>query len=423
MGQHILIIGGGAREHVLAWKLSQSPRVSKISVAPGNGGTPNNVPIAASDIDGLLTWAKANQPDLTVVGPEDPLSMGIVDAFQAAGLRVFGPGKAAAQIEASKIFSKQFMARHRIPTAAFEVFTDPRQAIGYLLTEGDRKLAIKADGLAAGKGVYVTDCGHDAEAAVNALMVEHVMGNAGSRIIIEHGLEGSEMSLMVFSDGKTVAPMLLSQDHKRVFDADQGPNTGGMGAYTLADGLYDIPALVKTMVQPAIDGLRNEGTPFVGILFAGLMATADGIYVLEYNGRFGDPETEVVLPLLKTDLLDVFEACLDGRLNQIQLDWQAGTAATVVMASGGYPGSYDKGKPISGLENVPPDVTVFHAGTKRQGDQVVTAGGRVLAVTSTGADLPSALDRAYAGVQAIQFDGAHYRHDIGARALRGTNKG
>jgi phosphoribosylamine--glycine ligase len=418
MGQHILIIGGGAREHAIAWKLAQSPRVEKISLAPGNGGTANNIDIAATDIDGLLHWATENQPDLTIVGPEDPLSMGIVDRFQAAGLRIFGPTRAAAQIESSKIFSKQFMARHDIPTAPFEVFNDPRQAIGYLLTEGERKLAIKADGLAAGKGVFVTDCAHDAELAVKALMVDRTMGEAGSQILIEQGLDGSEMSLMVFSDGKTVVPMLLSQDHKRVYDKDQGPNTGGMGAYTLAPQLFDVPDLVAKLVQPAIDGLRSEGTPFVGVLFAGLMMTTDGIFMLEFNGRFGDPETEVVLPLLKTDLLDVFEACINGTLDQIALEWQAGTAATVILASGGYPGAYEKGKPITGLDQVPDNVIVFHAGTKRQGDQVVTAGGRVLAVTSTGHDLLTALARAYAGVKAIHFEGVQYRSDIGARALK-----
>jgi phosphoribosylamine---glycine ligase len=416
--QHILIIGNGGREHAIAWKLQQSPRVAKISVAPGNGGTPNNVPISATDVDGLVAWAKANQPDLTIIGPEAPLALGIVDAFQAAGLRVFGPTKAAAQLESSKIFAKEFMRRHNIPTASFEVFDDYRQAIGYLLTEGDQTLAIKADGLAAGKGVYITTCSHDAELSVKALMVDKSMGDAGNRIIIERGLEGYELSLLAFCDGRTVAPMLLAQDHKRIFDNDEGPNTGGMGAYTLPYDPIQIANLTTAAMQPVIDGMAAEGNPFVGILFGGFMIGPDGAYVIEYNARFGDPETEVVLPFLETDLLDVFEACVDQRLHEIDLLWREGTAATVVMASGGYPGAYETGKPITGVDKVPNDAIVFHAGTQEKDGQLVTAGGRVLTVTGIGPDLAAALDKAYAGVKAISFEGAHYRTDIGAKALK-----
>ncbi len=418
--QHILVIGSGAREHAIAWKLMQSPRVARVSVAPGNGGTPNNVPISVTDIDGLLAWAQENQPDLIVVGPEVPLSLGIVDRFQAAGLRIFGPTQAAAQIESSKRFAKQFMRRHNIPTAPFEVFDDYRKAMGYLMTNGDRTLAIKADGLAAGKGVYVTDCAHDAEQAVRALMADKVLGEAGTRIVIEEGLQGDELSLLAFSDGNTDAPMLLARDHKRALDDDRGPNTGGMGAFSMPlDRTY------HTVTKRAIDGLREEGMPFVGVLFAGLMITRDAKYVLEYNARFGDPETQVILPLLKTDLLDVFEACIEGRLDEIELTWTGGTAATVVMASGGYPGTYETGKPIMGLEDVPDNVIVFHAGTQRDenGNHLLTTGGRVLSVTGIGPDLHTALDRAYAGVEAIHFDGVHYRTDIGAKALKDSMSG
>ena len=413
--QHILVVGNGAREHAIAWKLMQSPRVGRVSVAPGNGGTPNNVPIAVTDLDGLLAWAHSNRPDLTIVGPEVPLSLGLVDRFQAAGLRIFGPTRAAAQIESSKAFAKQFMRRHDIPTAPFEVFDDYRKVMGYLLINGDRTLAIKADGLAAGKGVYITNCAHDAEQAVKALMVDKVLGEAGTRIVIEEGLQGEEVSLLAFSDGKTVAPMLLARDHKRALDGDRGANTGGMGAFSLAqDTIYE------PFVRRVIEGLRADRIPFVGVLFAGLMLTQDGTYVLEFNARFGDPETQVILPLLKTDLLGVFEACVDGTLDQITLDWSDQTAATVVMASGGYPGAYETEKVITGLDKVPSDVIVFHAGTRQDGNRLLTSGGRVLSITGIGPDLQGALDRAYVGVEAVHFDKAHYRTDIGAKALKGN---
>jgi phosphoribosylamine--glycine ligase len=419
--QHILVVGNGAREHAIAWKLMQSPRVGKVSVAPGNGGTLNNVPISATDIAGLVKWAQKNKPDLTVIGPEAPLVAGIVDAFQAAGLRVFGPTKAAAQIEGSKVFSKQFMQRHNIPTAPFEVFDDPRKAMGYLLTEGEQLLAIKADGLAAGKGVYITECAHDAEQAVQDLMIKRTMGDAGSRVVIENGLEGYEVSVLAFSDGEHISTMPMMQDHKRIFDGDKGPNTGGMGAVSFYfKHLQNALDVVKHGVEAAVQGMAADGHPFVGVLFAGIMVSHNGFYVLEYNARFGDPETEVILPMLDVDLLDVFDACLDGTLDKINLNRRAAPyGATVVMASGGYPGEYETGKPITGLDQVPDDVLVFHAGTKRESDQVVTAGGRVLTVTGLGGDLQEALDRAYAGVNQISFEGAQFRKDIGHKVLAG----
>jgi phosphoribosylamine--glycine ligase len=422
--QHILVVGNGAREHAIAWKLMQSPRVAKVSVAPGNGGTPNNVPIAATDIAGLVKWAQENKPDLTVIGPEAPLVAGIVDAFQAAGLRVFGPSKAAAQIEGSKVFAKQFMQRHNIPTAPFEVFNDPRKALGYLLTEGDQLLAIKADGLAAGKGVYVTDCAHDAEQAVQDLMVKRTMGEAGSQIVVETGLEGYEVSVLAFSDGEHVSTMPMMQDHKRIFDGDKGPNTGGMGVVSFYfKHLQNALDVIKHTTEAAIHGMAEDGIPFVGVLFTGVMVSHSGFHVLEYNARFGDPETQVILPMLDVDLLDVFEACLDGTLDKVQLNRRtAPYGATVVMASGGYPGDYVTGKPITGLDNVPDDVLVFHAGTKREDDQIVTAGGRVLSVTGLGGDLQTALDRAYAGINAINFEGAQFRTDIGQKVLVGTTQ-
>src|SRR5258708_1433256 len=296
-GQHILVVGSGAREHAIAWKLMQSPRVSRVSVAPGNGGTAHNVPIAVTDAQGLLAWAQHNKPDLTVLGPEVSVAAGIVDVFQAAGLRIFGPSKAAAQIETSKIFAKQFMARNAIATAPFEVFDDYRKAMSYLLTEGERKLAIKADGLAAGKGVYITDCAHDAEQAVKALMVDQAMGEAGTRILIEEGLDGYELSLLAFSDGMHIAPMRLAQDHKRIFEGDQGPNTGGMGAYTLSLDADAEETLFREAIQMAVEGLAAEWTPFVGVLYAGLIIGSHGTHVLEYNARFGAPETPGIWPL------------------------------------------------------------------------------------------------------------------------------
>ena len=405
-GATVLIIGSGAREHALAWKIAQSPRVSRVVVAPGNAGTPDTLPISATDVDGLLAWALEHRPTLTVVGPEATLALGVVDRFQAAGLHVFGPTQAAARIETSKVFAKQFMARYGIPTAPFELFDTFRAALGYILLHGDQPLAIKADGLAAGKGVFLTDCAHDAEMAVRALMLDRQMGDAGARIVIEQRLEGEEVSVLAFCVGEQAYLMPFAQDHKRISDGDQGLNTGGMGAVAPVSR----PAFAD-VITPALRGLAAEGTPFHGVLFAGVMLTAAGPYVLEYNCRWGDPETQAILPLLDNDLY----AVLCGECAPI---WAEGRhAATVVMASGGYPGEYQVGLPISGLETLPADVLAFHAGTKRSGDQVLTAGGRVLALTASADSLSAALDRAYAGVRAVHFDGAQWRSDIGAKVL------
>jgi len=402
----VLIIGSGGREHALAWKLAQSPRVGKITVAPGNAGTPNNVPLAATDVEGLLNWAVMNQPSLTIVGPEAALALGIVDKFTAAGLAVFGPTQAAARIETSKVFAKQFMRKYGIPTAPFEVFADFRAAMGYVMLHGDQPLAIKADGLAAGKGVFLTDCAHDAEMAVRALMVERQMGEAGSHIVIEQLLQGEEVSVLAFCDGERAHIMPFAQDHKRAYNNDQGLNTGGMGAVAPVKR----PPFAD-VITPALRGLAAEGTPFRGVLFAGVMLTADGPYVLEYNCRWGDPETQAILPLLDNDLYAVL------RGEEAPIWSETRHAATVVITSDGYPGEYPTGLPISGLNALPPDVMAFHAGTKRDGDQIVTAGGRVLAITASGESLQSALDRAYSAVHAIYFEGAQYRSDIGAKVL------
>lgn len=405
-GDHILIIGSGGREHALAWKLAQSPRVGMISVAPGNAGTPNNVPIAATDIDSLLAWAVEHGPALTVVGPETALEAGIVDRFTAVGLPIFGPTKAAARIESSKIFAKLFMQQYGIPTAPFEIFDSYRAALRYVMAEGDRRLAIKADGLAAGKGVFLTDCADDAELAVRALMLDKQMGEAGSQIVIEQALNGEEVSILAFCEGERAHLMPFAQDHKRALDGDAGPNTGGMGAVAPVKR----PPLAD-VITPALRGLAAEGVPFRGVLFAGVMLTDDGPFVLEYNCRWGDPETQALLPLLDNDLYAVLCGDEPPRWSETR------QSASVIMASHGYPGTYQTGLPISGLGTVPSDVFVFHAGTRREGDQILTAGGRVLAVTGGGDTLRTAIDRAYAGVQAINFEGAHYRTDIGAKIL------
>ncbi len=403
---HVLIIGGGGREHALAWKLSQSPHVGKVSVAPGNAGTANPVPIAATDVDTLLTWALEYKPDLTVVGPDAALAAGIVDRFTAAGLEIYGPTQAAARIESSKVFAKQFMQRYHIPTAPFEIFDNPREAMRYVLREGERPLAIKADGLAAGKGVILTNATHDAEAAIRVLMVERQLGDAGAQIVIEQVLHGEEISLLAFCDGERAYPMPFAQDHKRAYDGDKGPNTGGMGVVAPLER----PPFAD-VIGPALRGLAAEGTPFRGVLFAGIMLTDDGPYVLEYNSRWGDPETQALLPLLENDLYSVLCAQEAPR-------WTANRhAATVIIASGGYPGTYPVGLPIAGLDQIPDDVLIFHAGTKREGDRVLTAGGRVFSVTGVGKTLRAALDRAYTGVAAIRFEGAYYRTDIGAKQL------
>jgi phosphoribosylamine--glycine ligase len=424
--ERVLIIGRGGREHALAWKLAQSPRVERVRVAPGNGGTAlaggkvANVDLHEGDFAGLIDFARGNGVTLTLVGPEAPLADGIVDAFQAAGLRCFGPSRAAAQIEASKAFAKDFMARHDIPTARHATFTDIDVALAHL-RQIDYPVVLKASGLAAGKGVILPASSDEAETALRQIMVEREFGAAGDAVVIEERLAGPEASVLAFSDGRTVALMPAAQDHKRVFDDDQGPNTGGMGAYAPAPLMTPklLDAVRQTVLQPAIDGLAAEGMPYIGVLYAGMMLTADGPRTLEFNCRFGDPETQVILPLLESDLVDVIEACLDGALAGLEVRWRASTAATVVAASEGYPGSYPKGREITGVAEavVLPDVAVFHAGTRLEDDgRLLTDGGRVLAVTGVGDDLPAALSGAYSGIERIHFQGMHYRRDIGAKA-------
>jgi phosphoribosylamine-glycine ligase len=530
MASHlVLIIGRGGREHALAWKLAQSPRVERVWVAPGNGGTAlaggkvANVDLPEDDFAALIDFAQRSGVTLTVVGPETPLADGIGDAFQAAGLRCFGPSRAAAQIEASKAFAKDFMVRHGIPTARHATFTDFDAALAHL-RQVDYPVVLKASGLAAGKGVILPASLAEAEAALRQIMLAREFGAAGDEVVIEERLAGPEASVLAFSDGRSVALMPAAQDHKRVFDDDQGPNTGGMGAYAPAPLMP--PALLdevrRAVLQPAIDGLAAEGTPFVGVLYAGIMLTgsrygadaystsgaegsrygadaystsgaegsrygadaystsgaegsrygadaystsgaegsrygadaystsgAEGsrygadaystsdsetdhrspitdhrppFHVLEFNCRFGDPETQVILPLLESDLVDVIEACLAGRLAELDVRWRAGAAATIVAASEGYPGSYPKGREISGVAEAEalPGVAVFHAGTRLETNgRLLTDGGRVLAVTGVGDGLRAALAGAYSGIEHIRFQGLHYRRDIGAKAIVG----
>ena len=428
----VLIIGGGGREHALAWKLSQSRKVWHVYVAPGNGGTADgrpakgraaisNVALRENDFDGLSDFAKREQIALTVVGPESPLAGGVVDHFRKRGLRIFGPTKAAARIEGSKTFAKAFMDRHGIPTARWAAFRELDAALAHLRAV-DYPVVIKASGLAAGKGVVVTDDHDEAAAALKRVLSDHEFGEAGDEVLVEERLVGQEATILAFSDGEFVRTMPPSQDHKPVHDGDRGPNTGGMGAYAPAPIISaELEAeTVRTVLEPTIAGLRAEGSPFSGVLYAGLMLTADGPRVLEFNCRFGDPETEVVLPLLEGDLFDILQACVDGDLRAASPAWRAGAAATIVAASEGYPGRYPTGREIDGIgmAETQEGVTVFHAGTRRTEDgRLETTGGRVLAVTAVADDLPGAVDRAYRAIQHIRFRGMHYRTDIGAKAL------
>ncbi len=423
----VLVVGGGGREHALVWKVSQSPKVAKIYAAPGNAGIAQLaecVQIKAEDIAELLAFAQSKSVDITIVGPEGPLSMGIVDEFGRAGLRAFGPSGKAAEIEASKQFSKGLMKKYKIPTAEYGVFTDRAAAEAYVRQKG-APIVVKADGLAAGKGVVVAETAEEALKALDLIMIEKAFGTAGDRVVIEECLKGEEASFMAFSDGKTVVPMASSQDHKRVFDADRGPNTGGMGAYSPA------PIVTKklerkvmdTIMIPTVRAMEKEGRMFKGVLYAGLMIHEGEAKVLEFNARFGDPETQPIMARLDTDLIDIIEAILAGSLSKIDIKWKPDSAVCVVMASGGYPGNYEKGKAIAGLESAAKKtgVVVFHAGTALKNGAVVTDGGRVLGVTGLGPVVAAAIDNAYAGVREISFEGAHYRRDIGARALETGN--
>ena len=419
---NILVIGSGGREHALVWKLSQSRHVSQIICAPGNAGIEQRAACRAVDVahvDQLVALAEAERIDLTVVGPEAPLVSGVVDAFGQRGLKILGPTQAAAQLEGSKVFAKEFMARHGIPTASFTV-CDSAPAARNAIQSGrfGFPLVVKADGLAAGKGVTVAQTREQAELAIEQAMVEKVFGAAGERVVIEACLFGRECSFLLFTDGETIAPMPAAQDYKRALDGDPGPNTGGMGSISVP-GLVDERIwthILDTIARPTVQAMNSEGTPYRGILYIGLMLTQDGPQVLEYNVRLGDPETQAVLPRLESDLVEISEAITAGELSGIELRWNQNAVACVVVASGGYPGSYLKGFPIEGLDEVAPmpDVFVFHAGTVRSSDErILTAGGRVLGVTAWDRTLSEALDRAYQAVSRLHFENVHYRRDIG----------
>jgi phosphoribosylamine--glycine ligase len=427
----LLVIGSGGREHALVWKLAQSPHVTQMWCAPGNAGiaqerlqrdvaTVECVPIGAEDLDKLLEFARKERPDLVVVGPDNPLALGIVDVFQLSGFRIWGPTRKAAQFESSKVFSQQFMERHGIPTARAGTFTDVGAARDFASSLGGR-CVVKADGLALGKGVLICSNLEEAHRAVDEILIGKLFGTAGTRVVIQEFLEGTEISLHALCDGRTAKLFPTSQDHKRVGDGDQGPNTGGMGTYSPAPFLTDcqLAQLGHTILDPWLKGCSAEGIDFRGILYPGVMLTEDGPRVLEFNARFGDPETQVYLTRLENDLVELLVASVEGTLSKHHLNWSAHASVCVVMASGGYPGNYAKGKVIRGLEAVQhlPNTKVFHAGTARSGQEIVTNGGRVLGVTAWGADLAEARAAAYRAVEQIQFDGAQYRRDIGAKAL------
>ena len=415
----VLIVGCGGREHAIAWSVAKSPKVDKIYCAPGNAGIAEFaecVNIKAMEFDKLVAFAKENAIDLTIIGMDDPFVGGVVDAFESEGLRVFGPRKNAAIIEGSKAFSKDLMKKYKIPTAAYENFTDPDEAIKYLET-AKMPIVLKADGLALGKGVLICNTLEEAKEGVKTLMLDKQFGDAGNEIVIEEFMTGREVSVLAFCDGKTIKCMTSAQDHKRAKDGDQGLNTGGMGTFSPSPFYNDeVEAFCEKYVyQSTIDAMASEGRPFTGILFTGLMITEDGPKVLEYNARFGDPEAQVVLPRMKNDIIDVVEACIDGTLDQIELQFEDNAAVCVVLASDGYPVKYDKGLPISGLDEFGKHegYYCFHAGTKFDGDQIVTNGGRVLGVTAKGKDLKEARANAYTATEWVKFDNKYMRHDIG----------
>ena len=422
----ILLIGGGGREHALAWKLVQSPNVEKLYAAPGNPGMAllqkcECINLNVDDLEGVADYAEEKSIDLTVVGPEAPLVAGLADVFKRRGLPVFGPSKAAAQLEGSKAFSKELMAKYNIPTAFFKICEDIEAAKAYVEEKG-APIVVKADGLAAGKGVVVSMTKQEALDAIDDMMGDHKFGAAGARVVLEEYMEGEEASLLAFTDGKTVVPMIAAQDHKRVFDGDEGPNTGGMGTYAPAPVMTDILRLKATelVLKPVVAAMAKEGTPYQGCLYAGLMIKGDSVKVVEFNCRFGDPETQVVLPLLDGDLAEIMLACATGTLDKVEVAWHDKAAVCVVMASGGYPESYEKGKEITGLAAAEEDkdVVVFHAGTKEADGKIVTSGGRVLGVTAVDASIKAARDRAYAAVEKIAFEKNFYRKDIAWRALK-----
>jgi len=422
---NILVIGSGGREHALAWKLRQSPRVKRLLCAPGNAGiaaVADLVPIASDDVAALARFARDERIDLTVVGPELPLTLGIVDEFQRHGLRVFGPTRDAAQLEGSKAFTKELLRRHSIPTGYFSVFTDAEEARRYVAEVGP-PIVVKTDGLAAGKGVFICQTLKEAEEAVDEILQARIFGDAGARVVIEEYLEGEEVSFMALTDGRTVVPLASSQDHKRAFDGDTGPNTGGMGAYSPAPvvtpALHD--RIMREIMEPVVAALRNAKIDYRGVLYGGLILTESGPKVLEFNARFGDPECQVLLVRLKSDLVELMEACVDGRLAELTVEWDERAAVCVVLAAAGYPGSFEKGKVIRGIEQLESwgNGVVFHAGTAQRNHSIFTNGGRVLGVTALGASVRDAVQEAYWAVDQVRWDGMQYRHDIGHRALGG----
>ena len=425
----VLVIGGGGREHALVWKIAQSPAVEKIFCAPGNAGIAQQaecLPIPAEDVQSILRWAEKEKVDLTVVGPEAPLTMGIVDAFQARGLKIFGPSQSAAEIEGSKAFAKDLMEKYGVPAGASRTFEDYEVAKRYVQERGS-PIVIKADGLAAGKGVILCQKLEEAQAALDQIMVKKAFGGAGNRVVVEEFLRGEEASFLAFTDGETVLPLPTSQDHKPIFDNDRGPNTGGMGAYSPAPVVNEKVhrEVMEKIMIPTVRGMAQEGRKYRGVLYAGLMIQDEKPKVLEFNARFGDPETQPLLMRMKSDLVPVLEATLEGRLSRLKVQWDERPSVCVVMASGGYPGPYQKGKIISGLEEAAQvgDAFVFHAGTAFQGGKVVTSGGRVLGVTAVGKGIREAIAKAYEVVAKISWEGAHFRKDIGQKALkRGREK-
>ena len=420
----ILMVGGGGREHALVKKLLESNKKPELFCTPGNGGIAKDAKcfdVAATDIDGVVALAKEIQADLVFVAPDDPLVAGMVDALEKEGIRAFGPNAAAAIIEGSKVFSKNLMKKYNIPTAGYEVFDCPKKALEYIKENGKYPIVIKADGLALGKGVIIAESFEMASEAIDSIMNSKIFGNSGNQVVIEEFITGPEVSVLAFTDGTVCAPMVSSMDHKRAFTGDLGPNTGGMG--TISPNPFYTDEIAKecydTIFIPTLRAMEKEGRKFKGCLYFGLMLTKDGPKVIEYNSRFGDPETQVVLPRLKTDLVDIIDAVIDEKLGEIEIEWDNGASACVIMASGGYPGSYEKGKAINGLdENGQVDgVTVYHAGTKLQGNDIVTSGGRVLGVTGKGDTLEQALNKAYEAVDKISFEGAFWRTDIGRKTI------
>lgn len=417
----VLIVGGGGREHAIAWKLSQSDRITKLYCAPGNAGISEIaqcVPIGAKEISKLVKFAKDENIDFTVVGMDDPLVMGIVDEFEHEGLKIFGPSKNAAMIEGSKVFSKSIMKKYNIPTARYEVFDNYIEALKYIESQ-PTPIVIKADGLALGKGVLICNSLDESKNAIKQIMVDKKFGNSGNKIVVEEFLSGQEISVLSFCDGKTIIPMVSAQDHKRALDGDRGLNTGGMGTFSPSRIYTDDIAntCMETIFKPTLNAMNSEGIPFKGVLYFGLMLTSDGMKVIEYNARFGDPEAQVVIPRLKTDLLSIFEACVDGNLDKINIEWENNAAVCVMLASGGYPEIYKKGYEITGIENLKnrQDIIIFHSGTVIKENKLVTDGGRVLGITGIGNDLDIAINTAYEGVKLVNFNNKHFRTDIGIK--------